>query len=1123
MRHYLLSSPTIGRWFRNVIVLTLLLFSASLVTAQAQNVTIRFTDKTVEQVLEMLKSREGYSFVLKTKDVNLKEKVTGLFEAKPISEILDVVFANQKVSFEIKDKMIIITRKDTLADQTNQTQPQMRTISGTVIDGAYDEPIIGASIKIQGASTGTITNLDGEFQLDAPAGATITVSCIGYMAQNINIGSKSQFRIILAEDAQLLDEVVVVGYGVQNKKTLTGAISVVKFDDMETASYTSISHALAGKAAGMRVNMVSAQPGGATTIKIRGEAAGGAGSDPLVVIDGFPVGSTGGNMDSGSYTFGKMGSVDNILGSLNPDDIESISVLKDAASTAIYGARAGHGVILITTKRGANHKAKVSYSGQASVQVMANEFQILGVQEFMDMRNRQYYENYLANNGLGIYADYIKTNENPPEFVPHYTNDQILRAKETNWLDHVTRTGYMQQHNVQVTGGSNTSRYMLSLNYMNQEGIIKNNGTQRISGRFNFDQDFGKYVTAGITANYSQNKYDNVPLGSHSGEYSGIIAAAIRANPANPVYDDNGNYYIDPLRSYVPNPVSLLDYTDLSVNDRLMASGYITVKPIAGLEVKGQLGIDRRFNKRSSYIPKTTVEGQRNNGAAYINRSDASDYLLDVTATYTKDINDHKLKGLLGYAFQIYNSEGLNATSRDFITDAFLYHNLSAGAKDRQENGSSAGKRSIASYFGRVNYSYKDRYLLEATLRVDGSSNFTPDNRWGYFPSASAGWLFSEEAFMKGAASWLSNGKLRASYGATGNENVGYGLQNTYSINWRNSIIGGGENKGAYVSAMGNKDLTWETTTEFNIGLDLGFFNRRVQLTVEYFNRQVKDLLQGSKPIPSYNEVSSIVANAGKLQSQGYELTLNTINIAKKDMEWSTTLTLAHYKDRWKERPSFLTMKPYEKHNDPYKAWWAYEAVGIMQPGDEVPNAQKDLLPGMVVLKDQNNDGVIDDEDRVYQGSGSPKLTFGFNNTLRYKNFDLNVYFYGEFGNKTGTSYKENWTFMDTNQSVNVSVWANKSFSSTNLNGTHPTYLKSGTYGWGDFYVKDTYFIRCGSITLGYTIPVKRNILENVRIYANVNNPFVLTNWTGLDPETDNGTFPYPNIRSFGMGVNITF
>ena len=263
------------------------------------------------------------------------------------------------------------------------------------------------------------------------------------------------------------------------------------------------------------------------------------------------------------------------------------------------------------------------------------------------------------------------------------------------------------------------------------------------------------------------------------------------------------------------------------------------------------------------------------------------------------------------------------------------------------------------------------------------------------------------------------------------------------------------------------------------------------------------------------------MANAGKVESQGYELTFNTVNIANKDWKWNTTLTLSHYKDKWKERPAFIAMKPYQSNNDPFNAWWTYEAVGIMRPGDPVPDAQKDLLPGMVILKDQNDDGVINDEDMVYQGSGAPRLYFGFNNEVKYKNFDFSIYFYGESGQAKGASYLEQWTFMDTNQAINVSAWANKSFSSTNLNADHPTFLKQGTYGWGDYYVSKIYYIRCGSITLGYTVPVK--LLQNVRVYANINNPFVITNWKGLDPETDNGPYPYPNIRSLGMGVNITF
>jgi TonB-linked SusC/RagA family outer membrane protein len=1089
-------------------------------TAYAQkNVSLNLANAPLSQVIKEVESKTDYTFFINDTRVDVNTRVSVIANNTPIDQALKDIFAVTDYTYEIIDKQILVKLKSSTPAQQGR-----KVITGIVKD-TQGETMIGVSIRVDGAITAVSTDVDGRYTIAVPNNdAILTFTYLGFESQSISVRDRDVINVTLSEDSKILSEVVVIGYGTQQKKTLTGAISVVNFDNIEATGFVSVSHGLAGKAAGLRVNQISAQPGGGVSLKIRGEAAGGAGSDPLIVIDGFPVGSTGGNMDTGLEAgFGQMGNVDHILSSLNPDDIESISVLKDAASTAIYGARAGHGVILITTKRGSDRKAQVSYSGQASVQTMSNKFQMLGVREFMDMRNRQYYENYLANNGMGIYADYIQPNNNPPPFVPHYTNDQILRAKETDWLDLVTRTGFMQQHNVQVVGGSNRSRYLVSLNYMNQAGIIENNDMRRISGRINFDQDFGKYVTAGLTMTYSQNKFDNVPLGSHPGEYSGIIASAVRANPANPVYDENGNYYLDPSRSFAPNPVSLLDYKDLSVYDRLLANGYITLKPIEGMEVKGGLGIDRRFQKRSSYIPKTTVEGQRNNGSARISESDASDYLLDLNITYSKEFNGHKLKGLLGYSYQQYNSEGLVGSSRDFLTDAFLYHNLGAGASERQTAGSSASKRSIASYFGRVNYNYKDRYLVEASVRADGSSNFVPENRWGYFPSASLGWVFSEEDFMKSAQSWLSNGKLRLSYGATGNENVGYGLQNTYSIDWKNFIFGDAEHKGAFVSALGNKDVTWETTTEFNIGLDLGFLDRRIQVTVEYFNRQVSDMLQWSKPIPSYNEVTSIVANAGKVESQGYELTLNTVNIANKAWNWNTTLTLSHYNDKWKERPAFIAMKPYQSHTDPFNAWWTYEAVGIMRPGDPVPDAQKDLLPGMVILKDQNDDDVIDDEDMVYQGNGAPKVYFGLNNEVKYKNFDFSIYFYGEIGQAKGTSYLEQWTFMETNQVVNVSARANQSFNSANLNSNHPTFLKQGTYGWGDYYVKNIYYIRCGSITLGYTIPIKKTIVQNVRVYANVNNPFVITNWSGLDPETDNGDFPYPNIRSFGMGVNITF
>lgn len=390
---------------------------------------------------------------------------------------------------------------------------------------------------------------------------------------------------------------------------------------------------------------------------------------------------------------------------------------------------------------------------------------------------------------------------------------------------------------------------------------------------------------------------------------------------------------------------------------------------------------------------------------------------------------------------------------------------------------------------------------------------------WGYFPSVSAGWLMSEENFMKGASNWLSILKLRASYGQTGNSNVGYRIYDYYSVG-RNSIIGGAESTGVYASELGNKSLTWETTSEFNIGVDFGMFNNRFKLSAEYFNRRITDLLVTNKPLPFYNEVNKIAGNVGSTQSQGVEITVNTVNIVTNDFEWDTTLTLSHYNDRWLKRDPNWKPRAYEKENDPIRAWWEYEAIGILQPGEKAPEAQKDLVPGMMKLKDQDGNGVLGDEDKVYMGNGDPKIIYGLNNSFRYKNFDLNVYFYGEAGRKRGTSYYEGWTRMD--NGINVSTYSLKAFNSNNLTATDPTYVRGGN-GWGDYYVKSIYYIRCGSITLGYKVPISQEIVKNLRVYVDVNNPFVITNWTGLDPETDNGTYAYPNVTSYNFGVSISF
>lgn len=1083
--------------------------------AQKAMISIDAHNQRVEDILKEIEEQSDFDFFFNNKHVDLNRRVSVSADKSNIFSVLKEVFAGTNVKYSVLDKKIILS-----TEGQSLQQEKTVTVSGIVVD-IQNEPIIGASVLEKGVQgNGTITDVDGNFKLSVSSSkAQLEISYIGYLSQTAIVQPGKMLKVVLKEDAKQLDEVVVVGYGTQSKKTLTGSVSEIVMGNIETGTQASVANALAGKAAGLRAFKQSAQPGGAVDLKIRGEGSISAGNDPLIVIDGFPVKSDN-YLASGNNKY-EAGSVDNILDSLNPDDIESITVLKDAASTAIYGARAGHGVIIITTKRGKAQKLQINYSGDVSFQTIQNNYEMLDARSFMEMRNRQLYEEYLKLYGLDIYAPYIQNSNEREPFKPKYTNDEILRADNTDWLDLVTRNGFMQQHNLSMNGGSESVKYLLSANYMKQEGVVKNNGAQRFSFRFNLDQEVNKYLAYGVNVTFAQNKYDNVPLGSGTQENSGVLTAAIQANPVNPVYDENGEFYIDPERPFVPNAVSLLDIQDKTTKNRMLGSAFVKVKPLKGLELKAQVGADLKFQKRSSYIPKTTLEGQTQQGFANIAQQDAADYLLDLTASYNNTFGSHKIQALLGYSYQKFTGEGVNAGNKNFLIDGFSYHKLSAGGFEKPIVGSSAWSNAMASFFARLHYNYKDRYMVEGTIRTDGDSNFAPKNRWGFFPSISAAWRINEEAFMKSTREWLSNLKLRASYGQTGNSNVGYHIQNFYNTGDRNVVFGetSKEHVGVYATTLANPDITWETTSELNVGLDIGIFNERVRLTVEYFNRRISDLLN-DRPLLSYHEIGSIKANIGETKSQGVEVTLNTANIQTKNFSWNSTLTLSHYEDRWSKRSPYWKPEPYEKADDPLRAQYYYHALGIMRPGDKAPAAQADLLPGMIILQDDNNDNKIGKEDMHYIGNGAPKLTFGFNNAFRYKNWDLSFYFYGETGRKRAESYKEKWIRTSGD---NVSVLSYKSFNHNNTASDYPTYLFGGQ-NFGDYFVKSVYYIRCGNINLGYNIPVNKiKWMQRCRVYADVTNPFVITNWTGVDPETDNGEFAYPNIISYNFGVNITF
>lgn len=1113
--------------------------------AQKTEISINVSNQTVETVLKQIKVKTGFDFFYNNKRVDMNRLVSVSAQQGNVFEVLDKVFAGTNITYSVLDKKIILSTEEKNA--VRQITPAK--ITGKVVD-INGEPIIGATIIEKGTTNGIVTDIDGNFTIYASSDkAEIEISYIGYKTQIIKPQAGRSLTIKLSEDTEVLDEVIVVGYGTMKKKDLTGAVASIKMDDSPVGTVSTISHALAGKAAGLQVNMVSAQPGSGSNFRIRGAASVKAGNDPLVIIDGFPVSPTDPEkMKTGKYD---SGSSDNILASINPNDIESIEVLKDASSTAIYGARAGNGVIIITTKKGKTGAPKVTYSGTVTVQTLADDYDMLDARNFMLQSNRYAKEEWMRANGIGVYGG-KNEDEASSAYKPYYTEAQInTPANNTDWFDEITRTGFQSQHNISVTGGTEMTKYLVSGNFFKQNGVVKNNDMERYTGRINLEQQVSKYVNIGVNMTLSRNQTNNVPLGNGQNQDASIMVAAAQFNPLLPIRNENGEYMLNSQAAFLPNPVSLLEITDKTTKERLLATAFIEVKPIQDLTLKGNFGIDRNYQKRSVYMPKITLYGQKKGGQADIAQYDKSDYLMELTANYTKRLGDHNFSALVGYSFQRFTDESLSGGNSQFLIDGFLYNNLEAGAYPKPSVGSSASKDEMASFFGRVNYSYKDRYLLTATLRADGASNFAKNNRWGYFPSVALGWRFTEENFVKPLASVLSNGKLRVSYGQTGNSNIGNRAISYYKTG-NNNEFGGTESVGVYLDQMGNPNLKWETTTEWNIGIDLGFLNNRVNITAEYFHKIVSDLLS-ERSLLTFHEVEKIAANIGKTQSQGFELTINTTNFNSKNFSWNTDFTFSFYRDKWNTRDESWKPAAYSEYNAPIRYKYGYLSDGLIQAGENV-SWMPGALPGQVKIKDINGyiynedgsikvdkygiplksgkaDGKLDDADKVIYGNEDPGYLLGFNNSFRYKNFDFNIYFYGQFNVLNAGSYKDLWLtgsagmtgIVNMYRGYNMPASAAEVWTHDNPTATRPGYFQDkSTWGIGDYYLQKSWFVRCRNITVGYTIPMKK-VLSNIRVYADINNPFTITPYDGLDLETDNSVWAYPNVRSFSLGLDITF
>lgn len=1102
---------------KKFIFMAITLFCLNWSALYSQNVSLKLDNVSIKEAMSKLQSQTGYSFVYMVEDINLKKKVS--VDADQLDEAIGQILKGQAISYEIKGKNIILK-----STQKERETPQSKDKISGIIKDKNGEPIIGANVVESGTSNGTISDLDGRFVLNVPSDAILEVSYIGYESVQIPVKGKNQLDILLHEDSQALNEVVVVGYGSVKKSNLTGAISSVKMEDVPQVATASVSNLLIGRVPGLSIRQTSASPDGGYDMVIRGSASIEAGNSPLYVIDGFPGGD---------------------INTINPSDIESVEVLKDASATSIYGARAANGVILVNTKKGKVGTMNVRFKTNLSFQTVSNPYEMVNARDYMNLSNAFYREQWLYDNKIAPYGDTDPaTVTSSPKIA--FSDEQIAQASNvTDWFDEITRVGVVNEEGISIDGGSEKARYQFSLSHFGHKGIIVNSGVEKYMARLALDLDLTNWLSTGMTISGSQTDQDKTVQPSSLNDDGGIIKHAMMYPQYLPVYDDEGNYMLNKEHPGNPNPVSWKDVTNKDKTFRILANNYWNIKLAKGLDFRMSWGMNSSFARETSYYPRTTLKGQESNGYASIREIRQNDYLLDATLTWSKKIfTNHQFKIMGGYAYQKFITEELYGANRGFVSDVFGENNLEGGGDLTKEVSSGKDINKYLSFFGRINYDIADKYLFTFTLRADGSDRFGSDNKFGYFPSGAFAWRISEEDFMK-KQRIISNLKLRLSLGQTGNAEIGgnaYGLYSTGT----NYVFGNTLQTGVSESQLANPRLKWETTTEFNIGLDWGILRNRLTGSIEYYQKTISDLLSW-RTVGSYYPVSQVADNLGKTQSRGFEIQLNSVNIQNKDLMWETTLNMYSYKDKWKERNPYTILSVFESPTAPLHVGYGYLSDGLIQEG-EIVSHMPDAPAGSIKVKDLNGwlkdengnyildakgnrqlsgkpDNAIDDADKVIIRHDAPDFSFGLGNTIVYKNFDLYFFFYGEVGRQLNNYTRMSFLSADRfRYSDNVTTDSFQRWSSTNPNGIYPTGLYNVYETNTDFYIEDADFIRLKNITLGYTLPGKwfKKAIKHARLFFDAQNLFVITNYSGSDPETDSFT-AYPNQRTYSFGVEITF
>lgn len=1015
-------------------------------------------------------------------------------------------------------------------------------ITGTVTD-ELGEPLPGANVVVKGTTNGTVTNLDGKYSVMIPhrEKAVLTFSFIGYKSQEIALNNKRQINVQLAPDQEMLDEVVVIGYGTVKRGDVTSAVSQVKTDELPKSSTASVGNMLSGRTPGLIVKSNSAAPGGSLDFSIRG------GGSPLIVIDGFPISPISDiyNSETVKDTGNKLGSIptDNNFINLNPEDIESIDILKDASATSIYGSRAANGVVLITTKRGSAGKVDVKFSASMSTQKLYGLPEMLSGQDYMRERNKVTREIWMNDNNIYPFGTEEWNESMNAQIKYPYTDDEIASFKGgTDWLDEATRTGIIHNEALSIKGGTDKTKYLFSISNFSNRGVVRNNNFNRLTVRMNLDQQFNDWLKGSVNLSYSRNNMDNVFGESGRGagaNYAGVMSSAMEYNPLIPIYDEDGNYAYNPDRPDRPNPVSMFDATDKSQKENILATANLEIKPFKDLLVKASVGTDMHINERNSYLPSTLHIANQENKYAYMSKNRGENYLLSLMADYKKTIKKHSFGAMAAFEFEHIGKNGSTMISSDFPSDNFLWNNMGSGARSHPDVTSYKQVDQRASYIIRANYAYDNRYLLNANMRVDGSSNFALDKQWGIFLGVSAAWKIIEEKFMKENVNWLNDLKLRVGFGQVGDDGKLTGARTYYTTYYYS--FNGVPTAGLGLGSLANPNLSWETKNTFNIGLDWGVLNSRLHGTVDFFSSRTKNKI-GKRVLPINQEIRKMDYNLSQVDgSHGVEVGISSVNVHNKRLKWNTDFVLSYYRNYFIKRDANYVLNIYEKEHMDVNDMWEYVVDGFVPAGNK--NAGSFIIKDLNgYMRDDNGDimmvngkpaysgapdGKIDDADKIYVGNSTP-IPFSLNNSFEFGKFDLNIYFYGMLNNwqrnRTYTLFSGNMVNVADKGENTLKDLTNR-WSYDNMNSSLPSmFATQGVKSecTNGYYLEKSWFIRCDNVSLGYTIKPKKKCFNSLRIYASARNLFVITPYSGSDPETDSQA-AYPNARTYTIGIDINF